>query len=126
MKSKRLFYTILFLVLLLTEILIGVLVHDSFVRPYLGDVLVVVVLYALIRVFIPKKFPWLPVAIFIFAAAVECLQGLHIADMLGIENHLLRTIIGTQFDFNDIICYGVGCAALGIYEFVLFRLHKTK
>ena len=44
MKIKRLIYAALFVLLTAAEVLIGVFVHDSLVRPYVGDVIVVVVI----------------------------------------------------------------------------------
>lgn len=118
MKNKRLFYGILFAVLVITEVIIGVFVHDGFVRPYLGDVIVVIAIYALVRIIIPEKYSFLPLAVFIFAVIVELLQGVHIADILGVKNAVLRAIIGTSFDWKDIICYAAGCILLGIYEII--------
>ncbi len=118
MKNKRLFYGILFAVLVITEVIIGVFVHDGFVRPYLGDVIVVIAIYALVRIIIPEKYSFLPLAVFIFAVIVELLQGVHIADILGVKNAVLRAIIGTSFDRKDIICYAAGCILLGIYEII--------
>ena len=46
-NMKRIGYAIATVVLLLIEVLIAVYVHDAFVRPYIGDVLVVVVIYTL-------------------------------------------------------------------------------
>jgi len=45
-------YCMLSLVLLAVLVLITGFVHDQFVRPFLGDALVVVWLYALLRTFI--------------------------------------------------------------------------
>lgn len=42
---KRIGYAIATVILLLTEVLIALYVHDAFVRPYIGDVLVVIVIY---------------------------------------------------------------------------------
>ena len=40
--KKRIFYIISFLVIFCIEVLIALYVRDNFVRPYIGDVLVVV------------------------------------------------------------------------------------
>ena len=37
-------YIIAFVLFLIMEILIAVFIHDNFIRPYVGDVLVVVVI----------------------------------------------------------------------------------
>lgn len=72
--KKRIIYAAITVLLLLIEVLIALYIHDSIIRPYTGDVLVVIVIYTFIRVFIPDKYPWLPAYIFLFAAGVEVLQ----------------------------------------------------
>ena len=120
--NKRLGYIIATVALLLVEVLIALFVHDNFVRPYIGDVLVVVVVYTFIRIFIPDKCRLLPLYVFIFAAFVELLQLFHLVDLLGLgDNRFFRVLIGSVFDFKDIVCYGVGCILLGAYEYVLYK-----
>lgn len=121
MMQKRLLYLILFAVLLSVEVLIALFVHDSFVRPYAGDVLVVAAVYFFIRIFIPEKYPWLPAAVFAFALLVELSQGLHLAERLGITNPVLRTALGSVYDVRDIACYGIGCIFLAVHEWAYRR-----
>ena len=122
MPKKRFFNFILFMIFLAIEVLIALYVHDDFMRPYLGDVLVVVVLYFFVRIWIPEKYRWLPGAIFVFAAAVEVLQYFRLVEILGVENNVfLRTILGSTFDFKDIVCYGVGCLLLGFCEWIGYK-----
>ena len=79
--------------------------------------LVVVVIYAFIRSWIPEKVKLLPLYIFIFATGVEILQYFEIVKVLGLEqNAFIRTIIGSTFDGKDIICYGAGCLFLVAVE----------
>ena len=47
--KKRIFYIISFLVIFCIEVLIALYVRDNFVRPYIGDVLVVVLVYSFVR-----------------------------------------------------------------------------
>ena len=49
--NKRTAYGIATFILLTIEVLIALFVHDAFVRPYIGDVLVVVVIYTFVRIF---------------------------------------------------------------------------
>lgn len=51
--EKRIFYIISFLMIFCIEVLIALYVRDSFVRPYMGDALVVVLVYSFVRIFIP-------------------------------------------------------------------------
>ncbi|WP_313132975.1 ribosomal maturation YjgA family protein [Anaerocolumna sp.] len=125
-KKQRIKYTIIFVLLLFIEVLIALYVHDSFVRPYVGDVLVVIVLYCFIRIFMPDKFSLLPLYIFIFAAGVEVLQYFKLVQILGLENNtFLRVLMGSVFDMKDIGCYGVGSIILGAIEFVNAK-HKIE
>ena len=58
--NKSFFYAICFVVILVVEIIIGIYVRDNFVRPYMGDALVVVLIYCFIRIFIPNGLSQLP------------------------------------------------------------------
>ena len=119
-------YIIATLVLLTVEVCIALFVHDKFVRPFIGDVLVVILIYTLIRIFIPEKVRLLPLYIFVFAAAVEVLQYFKIVQILGLDdNQLMRTIIGTKFDIRDILCYFVGCAFCGVWEVIRYKREKA-
>ena len=117
MKKQRITYAVLFVILLFTEIIIGLYVHDNFIRPYVGDVLVTILLCSLFRTVVPKGIPTLPIYVFVFATLVECAQYFQIVKILGLENNrLLSTVIGTSFSHIDLVCYGVGCLLFWICE----------
>ena len=115
--KKRLVYLFATLLFLCIEVLIALYVHDRFVRPYVGDVLVVIVIYTFVRMVVPEKVRLLPLFVFLFATGVEALQAVNIVEVLGLsDNRFFSTLIGATFDFKDIVCYAVGCAVLGGYE----------
>ncbi|MBD5541087.1 MAG: DUF2809 domain-containing protein [Lachnospiraceae bacterium] len=124
----RLRYLLLFGLLLLTEILIGVFLKGGFIRAYGGDILVLPLLYAFLRILFPRsdKFTMrvLPLGLFIFGVLVEALQGAHIADRLHITSRVIRIIIGSTFDFLDMVCYFAGM--LLIYGFLYVRVWAGK
>ncbi len=116
-RKKRSIYLAVTVFLFVVELFIALFVHDKFIRPYVGDVLVVVLLYTFVRIFIPEGVCLLPLWIFLFAAGVEVLQYFRIAEVLGLsDNRILSVVIGSVFDWKDIVCYGVGCGLLGVYE----------
>lgn len=116
-KKERLFYALLFGGVFVVEVLIALFVRDNFVRPYVGDVLVTVLLCAFVRIFFPDSIKLLPLYIFLFAAAVEVAQFFDIVKLLGLEKiSFLSVIIGRTFSFADIICYAVGCALFFVAE----------
>ena len=109
-KHKRIVFGIASLLLFVAELLIGIYAH-GFVRNYIGDVLVVILIYTLFRTVSPEKPKasfLLPTCILIFAFAVEILQLWGFCDKFGIENRLLRIIIGTGFSIEDLVSYTVG------------------
>lgn len=121
--EKRIYYIILTIILLAVEVLIALFVHDQFVRPYIGDVLVVVVIYAFVRIWIPESVRLLPLYVFLFAAGVEILQYFNIVELLGVQDNVfLRTIIGTSFDVKDILCYAAGCMLIWLVS--IKKTHK--
>ena len=120
--TKRIKYLFATLILLAIEVMIAMFVHDKIIRPYVGDVLVVVVIYTFLRILIPEKCGMLPLYIFVFAAMAEVLQYFHIVERLGLEgNRFLSVLIGTVFDIKDIVCYGVGCLLLAGYEVFIWK-----
>ena len=124
MNRERLWYLALFLCLTGAEVYIGACVHDDLIRPYGGDTLAVIVLWALVRCFVPRGVRWLPGALFAFACAVEASQALHLADRLGVTGRFLRTVLGTSFAWGDILAYAVGCLFLAALERAIFGRGK--
>ena len=108
-KRINLTYLLIFVLLLTAEILIAIFVHDDFVRPYIGDVLVTGVICSLFRVFLPTKPKSLPILTAIFAAGVEFLQYFDFVSFLGLaDNRFFSILIGRTFDPKDIVCYFIG------------------
>ena len=120
-KKLRITYLILFLILFTAEVLIALFVHDAFVRPYIGDVLVVILVCAFLRIFIPVRIRFLPVFATLFAVFIEALQYFDFVNLIGLaDNVIISTVIGRTFDIKDIICYTVGGLIFFIAE-ILFR-----
>lgn len=108
-KKLRLIYALLFAAVLVIEILIGAFVRDRFIRPFVGDVLVVVLICFFARIFLPTKPKLLPLFCTLFAFCVELMQLFDIVSLLGLEqNSLLGIIIGSTFDLADLVCYAAG------------------
>ena len=103
-------------VILAAEIYIAICVKGGFVRHYAGDVLAVILLYALVRAIFSAPPLNLPLKIFAFAAALELAQYLGAVQILGVESKILKVIIGGTFDLTDLLCYAAGCVLAGVYE----------
>ena len=97
MNRKR--YVVVFIIFFIVEVLIALYIHDNFVRPYIGDMLVVILLYCLVRIFISEKARLIPIYVFIFSALVEVLQYFKLVESLGLQdNRLASIVIGSVFD----------------------------
>lgn len=105
------------ILIFLIEILIALYMNDPFVRPYLGDVLVVILMYCFLKSFL--KIPVLTVAIVVlfFSFTVEFLQFLNIVEKLGLgKSKIARTVIGTSFSWIDLLTYLFGISIVIVTE----------
>ena len=74
-------YIIGFLILLVIEILIALFVHGGFIRNYLGDVIVVWVVYCFVKMIFPKLNSYFTaIGVMLFAFVVEFLQAVKSLD----------------------------------------------
>ena len=122
LKRKRLVYLSLSVLLFLIELFIALFVRDRFIRPYFGDVLVVILVYCAVRVVLPEKPRLLPIYVFVFAVFVEITQYLDLAELLG-GGVFLETLIGTSFSWLDILCYL--CGTILIYPLDVLIKHLS-
>lgn len=114
MNSKYLILTIL---LLLTEILIAVFLHDDFIRPFFGDFLAVIFVYSGLRIFSKKTFATAVMSL-IIACIIEALQYLKFLELTGLINYkVLAIVLGNSFSWLDILAYFLGFVAVLIAEY---------
>lgn len=124
----RLSFLLATLILFGIEVLIALYAH-GFVRSYLGDVLVVILLYTFFRTISlrrPRAWYVLPTAILLFSFVVEFLQLWGFCDRFGITNKVLRIIIGTGFSVIDLISYAIGILPCYVSDFLWCRNLKQK
>lgn len=86
-------------------------------RPYLGDVLVVILIYCFIKSFIDLQEFTLALGVLLSAFAIEFLQYIKIVNILGLEkSNLARTVMGTSFAWLDMLAYVVGVGLVLVVE----------
>lgn len=107
-------YFLLTILIFLVEVLIATVLKDQFfIRAYLGDVIVVMLLYTLVKSFFITNNTKLILGIFAFSCLIEFAQFFNIAEKLGFQpGSLMYIVIGNSFSWIDIVCYGVGCLIL--------------
>ncbi|MBO9692605.1 DUF2809 domain-containing protein [Chryseobacterium sp.] len=110
-------YFILTAFIFLTEVLIATKLNNIFfVRAYLGDVIVVMLLYTFVKSFVKINDHKLILGILIFSFMVEFAQYFHVAEKLGFRpGSLMYIVIGNSFSWIDNLCYAIGCLILYIF-----------
>lgn len=110
------FLTTVFIFLI--EVLIAtVLNHMFFIRAYLGDVIVVMLIYTFMKSFFKIQHDIkLILGILIFSFTVEFAQYFNIAERLGFQQgSILYIMVGNSFSWLDMLCYAIGCLLLFLF-----------
>lgn len=110
-------YLIAFIIVFLIEVVIALFINDRIIRPYIGDILVIILMYTFIRIFIKVEIRFLSIYLFVFATTVEVMQYINILELIGLQNNrMLSVIFGSTFDIKDILCYLIGSIILLIWD----------
>ncbi|MGV3459541.1 MAG: DUF2809 domain-containing protein [Flavobacterium sp.] len=113
-------YFFLFVLLFITEVLIALYIHDTIIRPYIGDVLVVILIYCFIKAFVNIKTLPAAIGVLLFAFIVETLQYFRFIEVLRLQDiKLARVVIGTSFAWMDIWAYTGGFLLILLAEYLL-------
>jgi Protein of unknown function (DUF2809) len=108
MKFKR-NYFYLTILLFFIEVCIAIFINDRLVRPLIGDVLVIALIYCFIQTFWNVRVTVAIAFVFGLACAIELAQYFNLVDRLGLQhNQAMATILGTTFDWKDIVAYAIG------------------
>lgn len=111
-------YFLASVLLLFIEIGIAMFVHDRFIRPYIGDVLVVILMYCFVKSFFNLPVLPLSIAVFLFSCVIEVLQFFKLVNLLGLQHSkLAKIILGSAFEWNDILAYLGGFLLIIAFEY---------
>ncbi|WP_299767390.1 DUF2809 domain-containing protein [uncultured Dokdonia sp.] len=110
-------YFLVFCLLLTVEVGIALFVHDTIIRPFIGDLLVVILVYCFVRTFINTNYIKAIIGVLLFAYSVEVIQATSFIDWVGLSNNkIAKIILGTTFDWKDILAYTLGGVVILIFE----------
>jgi hypothetical protein len=115
-------YFALAILLFIVEVLIALYAHDQIVRPYVGDFLVVMLIYCFVKAFL--NFPVFKTAIgvLLFSFLVEFLQYCNIIEILGLQHSkFANTVMGNSFAWIDIATYIGGIAIVLLLEKIIYK-----
>ncbi|MDC7996150.1 ribosomal maturation YjgA family protein [Altibacter sp. HG106] len=121
---KRNVYGVAFLCLLFIEVGIAMFASHGIIRGFIGDVLVIPLLYCFLQIlFKGPVIRWALVAL-IIGFIVEYLQLVNIL-LPWISTHpVLKIVLGSVFDVYDLLAYSIGFVWILIMEFRFGRFHR--
>jgi hypothetical protein len=98
---------------LAVEVAIARYAPQGVLRGFGGDVLVVVLVFALLQSCVAQPAARLALWALLFACTIECLQALGMVDALGLHDQtplhrVLRIALGATFDPWDLLAYSCG------------------
>lgn len=100
---------LIFLLIFAIEVIIAMFVKDSIIRPYGGDILVVIMIYYFAKAFIYTSPLYIGIGTLLFAYAIETGQYFNLVEILHLqENKIMRIVIGSSFSWGDMLCYTIG------------------
>lgn len=122
---KRAIYFLIFLFLLGVEIAIATYLKTGFIRAYLGDLLVVILLYCLLMSTLKPSVKTGLILTLAIAFAIELLQLINLTRFFPQEYKQLATLVlGSHFSWLDLLMYVLGIVVAGITELVLHKRYS--
>lgn len=110
-------FFLLTVIIFIIEILIAFFVKDTLIRPFIGDVLVVILIYCSLNIFFNFSHFKTAFAVFCFACLIEILQYFDYVKLLGLENNrAISVILGRTFEWLDFIAYFIGFLLILFFE----------
>lgn len=96
-------------------VIIAVFLNDKYIRPFVGDVLVVIWMFTFLKAFCRLAYKKLLIVVLGFSFAMELGQFVNVIELIGLqESQLARIVLGTTFDWLDLIAYSLGGGAVWV------------
>lgn len=112
-------YFIASIVLFLVELTIAILHFNAFIRGFLGDVLIILLMYSFLKIFIKNNVLKTAIFVLAFAYFVEFLQFFRLAELFHIKSKILLIIVGSVFDLWDLVAYTLGFLFILLIEKII-------
>ncbi len=118
-RNKRIYDWSGFIILLIIEIFIAAYIQDDFIRPYLGDFLVVILIYCFLMAISQLSVFKALVTVFLFSFAVEFFQLINIVKVLQYQPpKIVMIILGSSFSVWDLLAYSLGLFTCLLLEYI--------
>ncbi|WP_181364058.1 DUF2809 domain-containing protein [Algibacter marinivivus] len=116
-------YLILTVLLLIIEALIAIFLKTGFIRHTFGDFLCVILLYCFFKSFIKGHHFTIAISVLAIAFTIEFLQLTNYLEFFNLQNnHLAKVILGSTFEFSDLVAYTLGIITTIAIDFKIYKL----
>ena len=120
-------YFTLTILLFATEVFIAKYVHDTIIRPYGGDFLVVILIYCFVKSFVDAPVFKTAIGVLLFSYLIETLQYFHFVNRVGLSNNRIASlVIGVSFEWTDILSYTLGILLVLLLENIVRLTMRTR
>lgn len=115
-------YFIATLAILTLEIIIALYIRDRFIRPYVGDIFAIILVYTFLKTWLHATKLVVAIAALFVAFVIEFLQALHFIEHIGLShNTFAKILLGTSFSWLDLLCYLAGFLLIVLVEKLYFK-----
>ena len=126
LKFSLNYFTITIL-LFISEILLALFIKDQFIRPYGGDLLVVILIYCFLKSFFNLSVDVAAILVLIFAFFIEITQYFNAIEKLGLEDsEIAKAILGNSFAWHDLLAYVAGILCVIFIEKFALKTNNKK
>lgn len=116
-RAKRLYYLIAFILLFCVEFAIATYLKGGFIRGYLGDLLVVILVYAGLMTVSNLSVKAGLLTTGIIALSIEVLQLIDLTQYFeGSAKKVATLILGSHFSWLDLLMYTLGILVVWLVE----------
>lgn len=110
-------YFMAFLILFVIEVCIALYINDKIIRPFVGDIFVVMLIYCFLMSFFKIGRNTAIVAVFIFSSSIEISQHFHLIKLLNLEEYsVAHWVLGSSFNWWDFSAYAIGLLMVYLTE----------
>ncbi len=124
MKRKFVYIGLSVVSFVLCVLIVKVYGGNPLIRGFVGDIVVIWLLYFLLQSFYDFSPRNLTIALLGIAYVTECLQYFNLTTVLGLEHSKLADLIlGSVFDVYDLLAYTVGAITVYLTDTIIRKLH---
>jgi len=117
MNRRNIYILILFMSFIFCALIVAFFEGNLLIRGFIGDVIVIILLYTFIKSFKDVNTKKLSIFVFFLSWFIEISQYFKFIEFIGLSNYrMARVVLGTTFDSKDLIAYTIGVIVIYLFD----------